>query len=346
MRIGGHEIGKGVYVIAELGVNHDGSVSRALELVDAAAWAGADAIKLQLFRTDMLMSRAAKLAAYQKASGESDPLAMLRRLELCAMSMEPIIERAHEHGLGAIVSIFSVELVPEACAQPWDAFKSASPDIINRPLLDAMAASGKPMIVSTGTADAGEVRRALGWLRCAADRLALLQCVSSYPVPRGQEGLDGIGALALLHTGPVGYSDHTGRAETGALAVMAGAVILEVHLTYDRSATGPDHAASLESADLQRYVRSARAATPGPVRTTDPDAAKRVEACERDVRLVSRQSLTTTRALVAGHVLSRHDLTIRRPGTGIEPYRLEEVIGRSLARDLEADMPLTEEDIA
>jgi sialic acid synthase SpsE len=176
MRIGTNEVGESVSIIAEIGVNHDGSVERALDLVESAARAGADAVKMQLFETDRLLSAAARLAAYQKSSGESDPMAMLRRLELGTDQMAPIVERAHALGLDAIVSIFSVELVAEADRLPWDAFKSASPDIINRPLLVAMAATGRPMIVSTGTATANEVRRAVRWLESANDRLALLQC--------------------------------------------------------------------------------------------------------------------------------------------------------------------------
>ena len=344
MRIGTNEIGASVYIIAEIGVNHDGSVERALDLVESASHAGADAVKMQLFETDRLLGAAARLAAYQKSSGESDPMAMLRRLELSTDQMAPIVERAHALGLGAIVSIFSVELVAEADRLPWDAFKSASPDIINRPLLGAMAATGRPMVVSTGTADADEVRRAVDWLESASDRLTLLQCVSSYPIPQGQEGLEGIAALTRLFDGPVGYSDHTGRAETGALAVEAGASILEVHLTHDRAATGPDHAASLDPEQLAEYVRRARRATMGDPRAIDAD--KHVQPCEREVRLVSRQSLTTTRVMRAGTVLRRDDLTIKRPGTGIEPWRLEDVIGQRLSRDVDADMPLAEGDLS
>src|SRR5690606_32395858 len=213
------------YVIAEIGVNHDGSVDRAIELVEAADRARADAVKLQLFRTDLLMSRAAKLAAYQKAAGETDPLAMLRRLELSADQMLPIMERAHDLGLHAIVTVFSVELVEEAervrdAYGGWDAYKSASPDIVNRPLLDALSSTGRPVIVSTGASDMNEVERAVGWLDGAHDRLALLQCVSSYPVPEGQDGLGGIRALrARFEDLPIGYSDHTDTIATAWMAV-------------------------------------------------------------------------------------------------------------------------------
>lgn len=357
------------YVIAEIGVNHDGSVDRALQLTDAAAQAGADAVKLQLFRTDLLMSRAAKLAAYQKAAGETDPLEMLRRLELSIHDMCPIVERAHARGIHAIVSVFSVELVAQAETLPWDAYKSASPDIINKPLLDAIAATGKPLIVSTGTSTMDEVVRAVGWLDGARDRLALLQCVSSYPVPEGQEGFGGIGALRhrLGHL-PIGYSDHTDSAQTAWKAVACGACILEKHLTYDKAALGPDHAASATPDELHAYVVEASRARsePGhtfytpeasftiPAGVAEEDADRLCETriekcvldCERDVRLVSRQSLTTTRPLPAGHTLTRADLTTKRPGAGIEPWRLDEILGRTTARSLDPDSPLTEQDLA
>lgn len=343
MKIGDRQIGPGhsPYIIAEIGVNHDGSAERAIELVGSAAQAGADAIKLQLFETDRLMGGAARLAAYQKDAGESDPLAMLRRLELGVEQMREIVRRAHGAGVHAIVTVFSTELVEPARALGWDAFKSASPDIVHRPLLTAMARSGLPLIVSTGAATLDEVMRGVGWLSDHRSRLALLQCVSSYPTPDASAALGGIASIAQATGLPTGYSDHTASTDTGALAVAAGACILEKHLTYDRHAAGPDHSASLEPAGFAEYVRLARRA-----RIMLGRGGKQVLPIERDVRDVSRQSLTTTRALGAGHTLGAGDLTVKRPGGGIEPWRLDEVVGRTLARALDADATLAEEDLS
>ncbi|HZW09618.1 MAG TPA: N-acetylneuraminate synthase family protein [Phycisphaerales bacterium] len=363
MRIGDRHIDEEFppYVIAEIGVNHDGSVERALELTDAAAGAGADAVKLQLFRTDLLMSRAAKLAAYQAAAGETDPVGMLRRLELSADEMARVVERAHARGIHAIVTVFSVGLVAEAERLPWDAYKSASPDIINRPLLEAMAATGKPLIVSTGASTMEEVERAVGWLAGAKERLALLQCVSSYPTAPEDAAVGAMADFRRWFQGPVGYSDHTPDLDTGQLAAAMGADLLEKHLTYDRTAPGPDHAASCDAAGLARYAQLARGVRdyvmvhgggrplPRAVNPDDPRIGgrhKRVQRCEFDVREVSRQSLTTRCALNSGHVLALRDLTIKRPGSGIEPWRVEEIVGRRLARDVAADMPLTDEDLS
>lgn len=343
MEIGRRVIGVGErpYIIAEIGVNHDGSVGRVLELTAAAAKAGADAVKLQYFETDLLMSAAAKLAAYQAAAGETDPLSMLRRLELPIEDMARVVERAHGLGVHAIVTVFSVELVARAESLGWDAYKSASPDIINRPLLGAMAGTGRPMIVSTGASTLDEVSRASSWLDCARGRLAFLQCVSSYPAP--EPGFGGIAAIARATGLPVGYSDHTPGVATGAEAVAAGACVLEKHLTYDTRADGPDHAASLDPEGFAEYVERARA-----VRCVEipGEGEKSVFDCELDVRSVSRQSVTATRSLLRGHVLARDDLTIKRPGVGVEPWRIDELIGQPLARDVAADAPIVAADIA
>lgn len=364
MNIAGREIGFGSgqapYIIAELGVNHDGSIERALELTRAAAAAGADAVKLQLFETDRLMSKAAKLAAYQKAAGETDPAAMLRRLELSIDDMGRVVSLAHELGIHAIVTVFSVELVALAERLPWDAYKTASPDIVHRPLLDALAATGKPMIVSTGASTMEEVERAVGWLTGARERLALLQCVSCYPAPLAQAELGGIAALCDRFDVPVGYSDHTRGTEAAEWAVQLGARLLEKHFTHSRLAAGPDHAASLEPGQFRKYVERARVADQRAgdalfagraetARARVPEGtcrSKRVLPIEMDVRTVSRQSIVSVRALRAGDVITRADVTFKRPGAGLLPFRLDEVVGRTLARDVDADMPIGEEDLA
>ncbi|MEO1534971.1 MAG: N-acetylneuraminate synthase family protein [Planctomycetota bacterium] len=343
MRIGRRRIGPRFppYIIAEIGVNHDGDPDRAVELTEAAAKAGADAVKLQLFETDRLMSKASRLAAYQKVAGEADPFSMLRRLELSIDQMAPIVERAHATGVHAIVTVFSVELVEVAERLPWDAYKSASPDIINRPLLEAMAGTGKPLIVSTGASTLDEVTMVAAWLDDIRDRLAMLQCVSSYPAP--DAALGGIRTIVEATRLITGYSDHTESIKTGAEAVAAGALILERHITHDRSAVGPDHAASLEPKEFARYVRLARASSLG---AAFVEPGKAVLECEHDVRAVSRQSLVAARDLAVGAVIHAGDLTIKRPGGGLEPWRMDSTIGRRLTRPVEADMPLSEEDLS
>lgn len=342
MRIGERAIGpdEPPYVIAEIGVNHDGDVRQALDLTEAASEGGADAVKLQYFETDRLLSRSPGLAAYQKAAGEDDPVEMLGRLELSLDEMALVVERAHERGIHAIVTVFSVELVEQAAELPWDAFKTASPDVINKPLLDRLSATGKPLIVSTGASTLDEVARAGRWLAAARDRLAFLQCVSAYPAPT--LALEGIPAIARAVALPTGYSDHTRSAETARDAVARGACILEKHVTSDNNARGPDHRASLPIDELRSYVDHARQGLKHRTTITGSDhpPTKEVLACERDVREVSRQSLTTTRPLSPGDVLTEGDLTIKRPGHGIAPFHLEEMVGRVVGTPIGADATL------
>lgn len=344
MRIGDRTISGAhpPYIIAEIGVNHDGSIARALELTAAAAESGAGAVKLQYFEADRLMSGAAALAAYQADAGERDPLAMLRRLELTLDEMGRVVALAHERGIHAIVTVFTTELVDAARALPWDGFKTASPDIIHLPLLRAIMADGRPIIASTGASSLVEVERALGWLAPARERLALLHCVSAYPAP--DPAFEGVGALREIFAGPVGYSDHVAGVDSAASAVRAGAEILEKHLTYDRAAPGPDHAASLDPAQFAQYVELAREAwRPGAPPST---GHKAILACEEEVRRLSRQSITTTRPLRACHTLTSADVTCKRPGDGLEPWRLDDILGRTLARDVAADTPLRAADLA
>jgi sialic acid synthase SpsE len=320
---------------------------------------GADAVKFQLFEADRLMSRAAKLAVYQKSAGESDPISMLRRLELKIEHLAPCVTLAQSRGVDAIVSVFSAELVPIAQELPWNAYKTASPDIINLPLLTALANTGKPLIISTGASTPEEISTCDSWLS-AFPNIAYLQCVSSYPTPGHMAELGGIPALTtLLPHRVIGYSDHTTGLSTGMDAVLMGARILEKHFTYSRSAAGPDHAASLDPNGFALYchnVRSLplfdanalasmssahrRSAELMSTRPPDVHAIKRVLPIEQDVRTVSRQSLTTTRPLPAGHILTSADLTIKRPGTGMPPHLLASVLGKPLTCAVDADVPL------
>lgn len=345
--IAGRAIGAGhePYVIAEIGVNHDGLVSRAQELVDAAAEAGADAVKFQYFRAEMLMSRGAMLASYQSRAGERDAIAMLARLELDLDQLSSVVERARRRGVHAIVSVFSEPLVRGAETLGWDAYKVASPDIVNRPLLRSLLGTGRPLILSTGASTLDEVTRTLAWMERErgerAASTAVLQCVSSYPTQERCASLAGIGALREATGLCVGYSDHTESEDTGSLAVAAGAYILEKHLTHSRGANGPDHAASLEPDQFARYVRAARRAhammgLPG----------KAVLEIEQDVRRASRQSVVAARAIAPGQRIGPDDIACKRPGTGISAWAFDGVLGRVAARAIAPDVPITQEDLA
>ena len=316
-----------VAVIAEAGVNHNGSVEEAVRLIEAAADAGADAVKFQRFDPDTLLADGAGLAAYQEGSDATDAASLLRPLVLPEDAWPRLLDAAEARKLAFVVTPFS----PADCAalRPLAphlaAIKTASPDAVNPPLLEAAASLGRPLIASTGACRLGELGPAADAVRAAGPGSALLHCVSAYPTPPGEAALGGVAALRAAFGLPTGYSDHTAGEGTGALAVAAGACVLEKHLTLDRGAPGPDHAASLEPRALARYAAAARAAAAavGPLR-------KEPSAAEAGVAAVARQSVAAARDLPAGHTLAREDLTVMRPGTGVPAARLGELVGRRL----------------
>lgn len=339
--IAGRSIGKDqpVYVIAELGVNHDGSVERALELTRVAYGAGASAVKLQLFEPDQLLSAEAEFAGYQQGTAE-DPHAMLRSLRLDVDEMQRVKALAHELRMGFIVTPFSLGNIDALRELDVDAVKIASPDCVNTPLLDAAAALDKPVLVSTGAAATSEID---GLRRRMRDvPLVIMHCVSAYPTPL--ELATPQLAHAVVGAAHSGYSDHTESVHTGMLAASHGVEVIEKHLTHDRGAAGPDHAASLDPDQFAEYVRLVeigRCAT----RDGTIDRTQGPHAIEADVRRVSRQSVCAVRDLVAGDVIARGDVTIKRPGTGIPAARLNDVIGKALQRDVKANHLLHDGDV-
>lgn len=327
-----------VAVVAEVGVNHDGDASLAKHLIQAAAAAGADAVKFQYFHPDRLLSNQAELAGYQKGQAGSQR-ELLAKLAMPIDVLADLVGFAKGCGLAAVVTPFSLDDPAELADVGLDAIKTASPDAVNPPLLKACAALGLPMLVSTGTCSLDELSPAADLLKQHEAGGALLHCVSSYPTPMDAAQLGGVVAMREALGLPVGYSDHTRGLTTGALAVMAGAVVIEKHLTHDRSAKGPDHAVSLDPEQMNQYIANVREAQSALGRVS-----KDVSDVERDVRRVSRQSVCVVRDLPAGHVLTLSDLTIKRPGTGIPAMMFESVVGRALASAVSANDLLQESD--
>lgn len=338
--IAGRLIGQGhpVFVIAEAGVNHDGSLGKARELIDAARSAGADAVKFQLFHADRLAARGAACCAYQKPQAAGDQREMLRRLELPAAALSELKARAEAVGLIFLATPFGLPELDALLGLNAPAIKIASPDIVNAPLLRKAAASGRPVIASTGAADVAEVDDAVMQFRAfdAIDRLALLHCVSAYPAPLNEARLACIRALADRYGVPAGFSDHTDGTATGALAVAAGACILEKHLTLDRAAGGPDHFFSLEPGPFAEYVARARGAA-----AALGDGTIRGAASEAEVRRLARGSMVAVRSIPSGAKIRAAWIDVQRPGDGISPAAWTEVIGRQAACDIPAGTRLT-----
>jgi sialic acid synthase SpsE len=319
-----------VFVIAEIGVNHDGSLRLARELVELAAACGADAVKLQIFTADNLMHASSQFAEYQQARvGDVDAAAMLRRYELDDAQISDLVGLIRKRGLVPIATPFSPADVAVIERLKLPAVKIASPDLVNRPLLSAAAKLGVPVIASTGAATMEEVATTCDWLSEWNTSFGLLHCVSSYPTPAADTNLCWIGELAGRFGVPIGFSDHTTDEIAGALAVAGGATIVEKHFTYDRRAAGPDHSASADPEQFATYVKLIRRAE-----VLRGSGSKRVLAVEEDVRRVSRQSLVIARDVPAGELLSEGDLTVQRPGLGIPAAQVQTAVGRRVLRPL------------
>jgi len=328
--IAGRRIGPGepCFIIAEAGVNHNGDPDLARELVKVAAKAGADAVKFQTFRASDLVSPQAAKADYQTATtGIGTQLDMLAALELSEDAHRHLMKECAAHGILFLSSPFdhgSADLLERLGVA---AFKVGSGELTNHPLLARLAATRKPVILSTGMASLDEVTAAADAFREAEGRnLALLHCVSAYPANPADVNLRAMATLQGKFSVPIGYSDHTLGNEVAFAAVAMGACIIEKHFTLDRSMTGPDHQASAtpdELAELVRGIRKVEAALGSGRKVPVP--------AERDVAKAARKSLVYAMALPAGTVLRGSHLTALRPGDGISPSDAPKIIGRTLA---------------
>jgi N,N'-diacetyllegionaminate synthase len=328
-----------VFVMAEAGVNHDGSLEKALRLVDVAADAGADAVKFQVFRAAELVAATAPTAAYQKRrTGETSQAAMLARLELSDADFAAIKQRCDERSVLFTATPFGPSDVARLLDLGVAVLKTASTNLNDVPLLGRAAESGLPLIVSTGASTKDEIQACVDCLTGlgARDRLILLHCVSVYPTPVPLLNLRAIASLRQAFGVPVGLSDHTDSTETGAWAAAVGACVVEKHMTLDRRAPGPDHAMSMDPDQLHEYVDRIRQVESGL-----GDGRIGMTPVEDNVRRVARKSIVASASVPAGTVLTEEMLTCKRPGTGITPIELRRVIGRSAAMDIPADAVLT-----
>jgi N-acetylneuraminate synthase len=339
--IAGKVIGSGhpCFVIAEAGVNHNGSRDLACRLVDEAQRAGADAVKFQTFVAERLVTPDAPKAEYQRratAAGESQ-FEMLRRLELSRADHEVVLARCREKGIVFLSSPFDESSADLLDDLDVPAFKIPSGEITNLPFLAYVARKRRPMIVSTGMASLGEVESAVRVIAEAGnDACVLLHCVSNYPAAPADVNLRAMATMAAAFGVPVGYSDHTLGTEVALAAVALGASVLEKHFTLDRALPGPDHQASLEPAELARLTRGVRT-----VEAALGHGRKEVTAAEADTAAVARKSLVAAVDLQAGTVLTDELVTVRRPGTGLPPAMKPALIGRTTHAAIPAGTVLT-----
>ncbi len=343
-----------VYVIAEAGVNHNGSVDRALEMIDVAAEAGADAVKVQTFRADALVSRSAPKADYQvRTTGSAESqLDMVRALELDEAAHRRLADHCRARRVEFLSTPFDVASVGLLTALGVPKLKVPSGEITNPLLLRAVAATGLPLIISTGMSTLDEIERALSvvaavWTgapaardahgggegqRLLRERVTLLHCTTEYPAPLDEVNLRAMSTMAARFGLPIGYSDHTEGTVVAAAAVALGAVVIEKHFTLDRDLPGPDHRASLEPPELGAMIAGIRA-----VERALGSADKGPTASERRNLAVARKSLVAARAIRRGEPFTVQNLTTKRPGSGISAMEYDAWLGRLADRDYEAD---------
>lgn len=334
--INARKIGPGqpTFVIAEAGVNHNGQLPVAKQLVDIAVDAGADAVKFQAFRAAQLASSSAGKAGYQKqtTSPAESQLEMLRRLELSEDAFRELQNHCRSRGILFLSTAFDEHSVDFLAGLDVPAFKIPSGEITNTPLLEHVAAKGKPVILSTGMATLAEIDQAMRCLNQSdASQIALLQCVSEYPADASRMNLRAMATLSDCFGVPVGLSDHSLGTEVSIAAVALGASIVEKHFTSDKSLPGPDHSASLEPAELKMLVtaiRNAEVALGDGVKQPTPEELRNAA--------VVRRSLVAAVDLEAGNLLDRSMVAFKRPGTGISVQLLPYLLGRKLRRNVEA----------
>ena len=323
---------KRVYVIAEAGVNHNGSVELARKLVEAAADAGADAVKFQTFRADTLVSPDAPKAEYQKqATGAAESqYQMLKKLELSDEAHRELKSLCVSLGIDFVSTPFDISDIPllEELDMPF--YKVPSGAITDLPYLRAINVCKRPVVLSTGMATLEEVRAAIAVLRDC--RLSLLHCTTEYPCPFGDVNLKAMLTLRDAFGLPVGYSDHTKGIEVAVAAVALGAEIIEKHFTLDRNMEGPDHKASLEPQELKSMVRAIRNVS----MSIAGEGLKVPNNAELKIAKVARKSIVAKCSIAQGELLSEDVLTTRRPGTGISPMHWDELLGKRSSRSYRA----------
>jgi len=325
-------------IIAEAGVNHNGSLELAKQLVASAAAAGVDLVKFQSFLTSKSIARHAPKAQYQKdtTGTEESQYEMVRKLELSRADHTALIEECHRHGIGFFSTAFdpeSFDMLSElGCL---NLIKIPSGELTNLPLLRYMTRLGKPVLLSTGMANLGEIEAAIEVIEAAGtprNLITILHCTTEYPTPMEDVNLRAMVSIKQAFGVQVGYSDHTPGIEVPIAAVALGATVIEKHFTIDRNLPGPDHKASLEPHELKAMVDGIRN-----IECALGDGIKRPSSSELKNKPIARKSVVAIRDIKVGELFSTENLGTKRPGTGISPMRWDEVIGRPAPRDFASD---------
>ena len=331
-----------VTIIAEAGVNHNGSIDIARQLVDKAVEAGVDIIKFQTFKSEKLVSRSARQAEYQKRNigmeSDDSQLNMLKKLELSEQDHIELMAYCKQKGIKFFSTAFDMDSIEYLHSLNLGLWKIPSGEVTNYPYLKQIASYNEKTILSTGMCELEDVRAAVNALYkngLSKENLTLLHCNTEYPTPFEDVNLKAMEALRKEFDVEVGYSDHTKGIEVPIAAVALGASIIEKHFTLDRNMEGPDHKASLEPYELKAMVSAIRNIE----KAISGDGIKHISNSEQKNIAIARKSSVAARDIKEGELLTEDNLTVKRPGTGISPMRWEELIGTKAVRDfLEEDL--------
>lgn len=326
-----------VIIIAEAGVNHNGNYELAKQLVVAAKEAGADYVKFQTARPELVISRYAPKAEYQLGTTkkEESQLDMCRAIHLPLTDYKPLKAYCDEVGIAFLSTPFDLVSIDVLEELDMDCYKMPSGEITNLPYLRKIARLGRPVILSTGMCGLADIEQALLVLEAEGmkrEQITLLHCNTEYPTTYGDVNLKAMQTMATCFGVNVGYSDHTCGIEVSLAAVALGATVIEKHFTLDKNLPGPDHKASLEPQELKQMVDSIRhieAALGSPLKQVSPSEAKNM--------VVARKSLIAACDIRKGELFTEENMTVKRPGNGISPMRWEEVIGKQAPRDFKED---------
>jgi N,N'-diacetyllegionaminate synthase len=326
------------FIIAEAGVNHNGSVEMAFQLIDVAAAAGADAVKFQTFKAEKVIAANAPKAGYQKDTTGVDEsqLEMVKKLELDETAHTRLYQYCQGKGIQFLSTPFDLESIDLLERLGLKTFKIPSGEITNLPYLRKLGALKKRLILSTGMADLGEIEDALDVLTESGtpmENITVLHCNTEYPTPFEDVNLRAMLTIQNAFPGiSVGYSDHTPGIEVAVAAVALGAAVLEKHFTLDRNLPGPDHKASLEPDELRAMVQAIRN-----IEKALGTGSKKPSPSELKNKPVARKSIVAAVPIKEGETFTEMNITVKRPGTGITPMRWDEMIGRKAGRDYKTD---------
>lgn len=326
-----------ILIIAEAGVNHNGDISLAKQLIDVAAEAGADFVKFQTFNANRLVTRTAKKANYQKQTTDNveSQHEMLSRLELTESMHLELIAHCITRNIGFLSTGFDIESIDLLSNLGQEYFKVPSGEITNLPYLRHLGQLKKKIILSTGMSTLGDIEAAIDVLENAGTpraEITVLHCTTEYPTPMAEVNLRAMQGIHTAFGAAVGYSDHTQGIEVSIAAVAMGAAVIEKHFTLDRNLPGPDHQASLEPEGLNAMVKAIRN-----IEVALGDGIKRLTPSEVSNKSIVRKSLIASRDIKAGELFTAENITTKRPGTGISPMRWDEVLGKSAKRDFLSD---------